>query len=54
MAIVLPTSKIQPTETEPRVLVIFSKPKSGKSTALSLLDNNLILDTEKEQRILKH
>lgn len=46
MAIVLPTSKIQPTETEPRVLVIFSKPKSGKSTALSLLDNNLILDTE--------
>ena len=47
MAIVLPTSKIQPTETEPRVLVIFSKPKSGKSTALSLLDNNLILDTEK-------
>lgn len=30
MAIVLPTNKIQPTETEPRVLVIFSKPKSGK------------------------
>ena len=34
MTIVLPTSKIQPTETEPRVLVIFSKPKSGNKFAV--------------------
>lgn len=30
MAITLPTGKISATETEPRVLVIFSKPKLGE------------------------
>lgn len=34
MAIVLPKNKVQPTETEPRVLVIFSKPKSGNGFAV--------------------
>ncbi len=42
----LPTSKIQATRVNPKVLVIYSKPKTGKTTAYAGLDNNLILDLE--------
>jgi len=42
----LPTSKIPITRDNPKRTVIYSKPKAGKTTALSMLENNLILDFE--------
>ena len=42
----LPTAKIAPTRANPKRLVIYSKPKAGKTSALALLDNCLILDFE--------
>lgn len=46
MEIKLPTSKVAATSKSPKNLVIFSKPKAGKTTVLSQLDNCLILDLE--------
>ena len=46
MSIVLPTSKISATRQNPKRIVIYSKPKTGKTTAYAGLDNNLILDLE--------
>jgi hypothetical protein len=43
---VLPTAKVKSVTQSPRNLIIFSKPKVGKSTLLSELDNCLILDLE--------
>lgn len=42
----LPSKKIIAIRQDPRILIIFSKPKAGKTTALSLLNNNLIIDLE--------
>lgn len=42
----LPTIKSSPKISNPRFLVYFGKPKSGKTTIASLLDNNLIIDLE--------
>jgi hypothetical protein len=42
----LPTVKIAPIRANPKRLVIYSKPKAGKTSALALLDNCLILDFE--------
>jgi hypothetical protein len=42
----LPTEKIPATAIDPRVIVLYSKPKIGKTSVLSALPNNLILDTE--------
>ena len=47
MSIILPTKKIASTRVNPKRLVIYSKPKTGKTTAYAGLDNNLILDLEK-------
>lgn len=44
--IVLPKEKIQAKIENPRFLIIFGKPKSGKTTLASKLDNNLIIDLE--------
>ena len=44
--IVLPKQKVKATETNPRVLVIYSKPKVGKTELTSKLENSLILDLE--------
>lgn len=44
--IVLPKEKIQAKVENPRFLIIFGKPKSGKTTLASKLDNNLIIDLE--------
>ena len=44
--IVLPTKKSGVTRQSPKFMIIFSKPKAGKTTALSMLDNNLIVDLE--------
>jgi len=46
MSIVLPTKKVKAVQVNPKRLIIYSKPKAGKTTAFSMLDNNLILDLE--------
>ena len=44
--LVLPVQKTKPKVNNPRYLIIFGKPKSGKTTLLSKLDNCLIVDLE--------
>jgi hypothetical protein len=46
MSIVLPTTKIKGGRVNPKRIVIYSKPKTGKTTAYAGLENNLILDLE--------
>jgi hypothetical protein len=46
MSIVLPTKKVKAERVNPKRIVIYSKPKTGKTTAYAGLDNNLILDLE--------
>ena len=46
MSIVLPTGKIPAETQDPKYLILFGLPKVGKTTILSTLDNNLILDFE--------
>lgn len=42
----LPTTKTPATRKSPRYLLIYGPPKVGKTTILSSLDNNLIIDLE--------
>lgn len=44
--IALPTEKVKAKVSNPRFLIIFGKPKSGKTTIVSELENNLIIDLE--------
>lgn len=44
--IVLPTEKVKAKVSNPRFLIIFGNPKSGKTTIVSELENNLIIDLE--------
>lgn len=44
---VLPTKKVKAVAKSPRKLVIYSKPKVGKTSALAELPNSLILDFER-------
>ena len=46
MSIVLPTKKVKGERVNPKRIVIYSKPKTGKTTAYAGLDGNLILDLE--------
>ena len=46
MSIVLPTSKVKANRVNPKRIVIYSKPKTGKTTAFAGLADNLILDLE--------
>lgn len=46
MAIELPKTKIKAELQDPKYLIVFGKPKIGKSTALAALPNNLIVDLE--------
>jgi hypothetical protein len=46
MSIVLPTSKIKAGRINPKRLLIYSKPKTGKTTAFAGLEDNLIIDLE--------
>jgi hypothetical protein len=50
--IVLPTERRKATDYNPRLMVIFGKPKCGKSTLMASLDNNLIIDLEDGYRSL--
>jgi len=40
----LPTERIKPVDENPRVAIFFGKPKSGKTTLISMLENNLLID----------
>ena len=44
--LILPTEKSKPKVNNPKLLILFGKPKSGKSTLMAALDNNLIIDLE--------
>ena len=46
MAITLPTSKISAETQDPKRLIIFSKPKTGKSSACAELPDALCIDLE--------
>ena len=46
MAIELPKAKNPAKTQDPKYLILFGLPKVGKTTVLSTLDNNLILDFE--------
>jgi hypothetical protein len=49
-SLVLPTEPTPATMTSPKRLVLFSKPKTGKTTIVSKLPKNLVLDFEKGTR----
>ena len=42
----LPKSKSKVVDYNPSFAIIYSRPKMGKSTMMSALDNNLIIDLE--------
>ena len=44
--ITLPTSKVPATSTNPKFLILYGRPKCGKTSALAQLDDNLIIDLE--------
>jgi len=46
MSIILPTKKVKVERFNPKRLIIYSKPKTGKTTAFAGLEDNLILDLE--------
>lgn len=46
MSLILPTSKVPAISTNPHFLIIYGRPKAGKTSCLAQLDNNLIIDLE--------
>jgi hypothetical protein len=46
MSLVLPTAKVKASQVNPKRLLVYSKPKTGKTTAYAGLENNLIIDLE--------
>ena len=42
----LPNEKTKASRVNPKKIILFSNPKSGKTTAVAALENNLILDLE--------
>jgi ABC-type glycerol-3-phosphate transport system substrate-binding protein len=46
MSIILPTAKVKADRKNPKRLIIYSKPKTGKTSAFAGLENNLIIDLE--------
>lgn len=44
--IILPTEKVKARVKNPRFLIIYGKPKSGKTTLVAFLESNLIIDLE--------
>ena len=45
-ALVLPTKKVPATSTNPQYLVLYGLPKTGKTSAVAQIENNLIIDLE--------
>lgn len=52
MGIVLPTERSKVTNYNPKLLVLYGRPKCGKSTLMASLDSNLIIDLEDGYRSL--
>ena len=50
--IVLPTERRKATDYNPRLMVLYGKPKNGKSTIMASINNNLIIDLEDGYRAL--
>lgn len=50
--IILPTKRRKASDYNPRLMVVFGKPKSGKSSLMASLDDNLIIDLEDGYRAL--
>ena len=50
--IILPTERQKPENYNPKLLVLFGLPKSGKSSAVASLDDNLVIDLEDGYRAL--
>lgn len=46
MSLILPKEKSTPKINNPRFLILFGRPKAGKSTLMANLENNLIIDLE--------
>lgn len=46
MSLILPTAKVPAVSTNPKFLIIYGRPKAGKTSALAQLENNLIVDLE--------
>ena len=44
--VTLPTSKVPATSTNPHFMILYGRPKAGKTSALAQLDNNLIVYLE--------
>jgi hypothetical protein len=44
--VVLPTERLPAKRRNPKFMILFGKPKVGKTTMMSMLDNNLIVDLE--------
>lgn len=50
--IILPTERQKPENYNPKLLILFGLPKSGKSSAVASLDDNLVIDLEDGYRAL--
>lgn len=48
----LPKGRIKGTRKDPKTIILYSKPKTGKSTILSELDNCLTIDLEQGMEYL--
>lgn len=46
MSLILPTTKVPATSVNPRFLILYGRPKAGKTSCLAQLENNLIVDLE--------
>lgn len=53
MTIQLPTAKLPAETQDPKYLILFGLPKVGKTTVLSTLPNNLILDFENGSKFVE-
>lgn len=51
--IILPTERKKAENYNPRLLILYGFPKSGKSSAVASLDNNLVIDLEDGYRALE-
>ena len=50
--VILPTQRQKPENYNPKLLILFGLPKSGKSSAVASLDDNLVIDLEDGYRAL--
>lgn len=51
--IVLPKERQKPKVSNPKLIILFGRPKAGKSTLAASIDNNLIIDLENGYQALE-